>query len=87
MDRCRFQVITKQMQADGVDQNVVAIFGRLGFPPQEAYDKLGSMLNDLYPQWYLAQAELPSWGEKMDRQVQKYIGAMQDAVRSNLYWR
>lgn len=75
------------MQADGVDQNLVAIFGRLGIPPQEAYDKLGCMLNDLYPQWYLAQAELPSWGEKIDRQVQKYIGAMQDAVRSNLYWR
>ncbi|KAL8729915.1 MAG: hypothetical protein Q9181_004841 [Wetmoreana brouardii] len=69
-----------------MDQNLVALYGRSGVPPQEAYDKIDVLLKARYRAWYLAQADLPQWGETIDRQVQKYIRAMQDVVTANMYW-
>ncbi|KAJ5719773.1 hypothetical protein N7493_007351 [Penicillium malachiteum] len=31
-------------------------------------------------------AELPSWGQKVDAQVQQYIAALQRVPQANLYW-
>ena len=56
-------------------------------PPQEAYDRINVLLKERYREWYLAQANLPQWGEVIDRQVQKYIRAMQDVITANMYWR
>ena len=56
-------------------------------PPQEAYDRIDILLKERYREWYLAQADLPQWGEAIDSQVQKYIRAMQDVVTANMYWR
>lgn len=54
---------------------------------QEAYDQIDVLLHLRYRDWYLAQADLPQWGESMDRQVQKYIRGMEDLITSNLNWR
>ena len=74
-------------QADGLDHNLVAFYGQCGLSPQEAYDKIDILMKDRCRQWYLAWADVPQWGETIDKQVQKYIHAMQDVVTANLHWR
>lgn len=80
-------ILLDNVQAGGHDQNLVSLYGRLGIAPQEAYDRIDVLLKERYCEWYLAQASLPQWGETLDRQVQKYIRAVQDVVTANLYWR
>ena len=55
--------------------------------PQEAFDQMGELLKARLRGWHLALADLPQWGEAIDMQVQKYIGAVQDVVLANLNWR
>lgn len=81
------RVRVDELQAEGMDQNLVALYGHSGIPPQEAYDKIDVLLKARYREWYLAQADLPQWGETIDRQVQHYIRAMQDVITANMYWR
>jgi hypothetical protein len=45
------------------------------------------MLSSRYRDWYLALAELPSWGEDVDVQVQEYVEGVRSVVRANLGWR
>ncbi|KAL8788297.1 MAG: hypothetical protein Q9195_007353 [Heterodermia aff. obscurata] len=72
--------------ADGIDQNLVAFYGRRGLPPQEAYDRIDILYKARCRQWYLAWADVPQWGEAIDKQVQKYIHSMQALVAANLHW-
>lgn len=52
-----------------------------------AFNHIGNMLVARYRDWYLALAELPSWGEHVDAQVQQYIRGVQNVVTANLNWR
>ncbi|CAO1601995.1 hypothetical protein XANCAGTX0491_005631 [Xanthoria calcicola] len=72
--------------AQGHKQNLVAFYRGRGMTSQEAYDQIDVLLHLRYRDWYLAQADLPQWGESMDRQVQKYIRGMEDLITSNLNW-
>ncbi len=56
-----------------------------GMPAQEAFDRVNGVLKTCYRDWYLALADLPQWGEKIDVQVQKYVQGVQDVVLSNLH--
>ena len=80
------KVLIDMTQKDGVDQNLVALYGRQGLTPQEAYDKTDTLLKARYRQWYLAQADLPQWGEAIDKQVQRYVQGLQDIAKANLHW-
>ncbi|KAL9037990.1 MAG: hypothetical protein Q9214_005462, partial [Letrouitia sp. 1 TL-2023] len=80
-------VITKILQAEGVNHNLVAICRMNGMPAQQAFDHVNTLLRGCYRDWYLALADLPQWGEEIDNQVQKYIRGVQDVVLANLSWR
>jgi hypothetical protein len=54
---------------------------------QAAFTHVGDMLLVRYRDWYLALAELPSWGEDVDVHVQEYIEGVRSVVRANLGWR
>jgi hypothetical protein len=54
---------------------------------QAAFTHIGDMLLERYRDWYLALAELPSWGEDVDVQVQEYVEGVRSVVRANLGWR
>lgn len=54
---------------------------------QSSFDLAGELLRTRYREWYLALAELPTWGEEVDRQVQVYIGDVQNITLANLNWR
>lgn len=58
-----------------------------GLSAQEAFDKVGKLLEDRYWRWDRAEASVPSWGEEADVQVRKYIEGIKCVVRANLNWR
>ncbi|PWY75125.1 pentalenene synthase [Aspergillus heteromorphus CBS 117.55] len=73
-------------EKEGVRHNMVAICRHNGMPAQMAFNHIGSMLAERYRDWYLALAALPTWGEPVDADVQKYIRGVQNVVRANLHW-
>ena len=50
-------------------------------------DKLDDILHEDYRRWYTALAEMPIWGESIDRQVLKFIDVCRNVALGNLYWR
>ncbi|PCH01467.1 Terpenoid synthase [Penicillium occitanis (nom. inval.)] len=81
-------------EAEEVPHNLVAItryqmqsFNRQSRHAQDAFDIVGNILSTLYKRWFLALAELPSWGERVDADVQKYIATVRAIVMANLNWR
>ncbi|QKX53231.1 uncharacterized protein TRUGW13939_00307 [Talaromyces rugulosus] len=79
---------------EGIPHNLVAITryqlqstNILGAShPQVAFDSVGALLVELYQRWFLALAVLPSWGEKIDIDVQRYIASVKAVVMANLNW-
>ena len=53
---------------------------------QDSMDHVNDIVKQTIKQWHLAQAELPSWGEEMDRDVQQYLAGILDQARGNLTW-
>lgn len=70
-----------------MNHNLVAIYRISGMPAQQAFHRVNKLLRDCYRDWYLALADLPQWGEKIDAQVQHYIQGVQNVVLANLNWR
>lgn len=58
-----------------------------GFSMQEAVNRISDMLDDCYKRWYSALANMPVWGEEVDRQVLKFVDACRNVALGNLYWR
>lgn len=54
---------------------------------QEAVDHIGEMLYECYRRWYEALRSLPFWGEKIDRDVVKFINGCRNIALGNLHWR
>ncbi|OQE12429.1 hypothetical protein PENVUL_c001G07706 [Penicillium vulpinum] len=70
----------------GVKQNVVLRLMEQGFTTQQAMDQIQELLKEVYRRWYVALADLPVWGEEIDRQVLKFLDACRDVALGNLYW-
>lgn len=62
-------------------------FNRQSCHAQDAFDIVGDILGTLYKRWDFALAELPSWGEQVDADVQKYIASVRAIIMANLNWR
>lgn len=75
------------LQREGVTHNVVANCRQSGMPAQKAFDHIGNILMNRVRDWYRALADLPSWGEKVDSEVQQYIRGVRNVVMANLNWR
>ncbi|KGO69972.1 Terpenoid synthase [Penicillium italicum] len=66
--------------------NIISIYQQQGYTVQEAFNKVERSLSECYRDWYLALAQLPSWGEEIDSQVQLYIDGVQNAALANIHW-
>ncbi|GLA28673.1 terpenoid synthase [Aspergillus phoenicis ATCC 13157] len=66
--------------------NLIKIYLRQGFSVQAAFDEAGKLLAACYRDWHLTLADLPSWGEDVDAQVQTYIDGLQNTVLANIHW-
>ncbi|KAK7704485.1 Cell wall endo-beta-1,3-glucanase [Diaporthe eres] len=72
----------------GVDHNLISLLMERDYLTiQQAFDKIGDMTNECYRRWYLALADLPSYGEKIDREVMKFVEICRAMAQGNLYWR
>ncbi|TRX96398.1 hypothetical protein FHL15_002670 [Xylaria flabelliformis] len=70
----------------GVEHNLIILLKKQGLSEQEAIDKIEDMLDDCYRRWYRALAEMPIWGEGIDREVLKYVEGCRNIALGNLYW-
>ncbi|KAK7702856.1 hypothetical protein SLS64_009467 [Diaporthe eres] len=70
----------------GVDHNLISLLMEQGRSMQEAVDKAGHMIEDCYRRWYLALAELPLWGEAVDHEVLRFVGACRNVALGSLHW-
>ncbi len=84
--RFSFQSLTHS-QEYGVDHNLIILLKKQGLSEQQAVDKIEDMLDDCYRRWYRALAEMPIWGEDVDREVLKYVDGCRNIALGNLYWR
>ncbi|KAK0105580.1 hypothetical protein ONS95_004112 [Cadophora gregata] len=66
--------------------NIIHLFRHHGLSEQDAYDRAQGMLRERYREWYLALADLPVWGEGIDKQVHRYIKGIQDVASANAHW-
>ncbi|RYC65905.1 hypothetical protein CHU98_g342 [Xylaria longipes] len=76
----------KKDLAFGVEHNIICLLMRQGCSEQEAMDKTGEIMDQCQKDWDDAVANLPSWGEETDKEVQSYLGACRDVARANLWW-
>jgi hypothetical protein len=58
-----------------------------GLTTQEAMDAIGAMTTTCYHRWYTALSNLPTWGEKVDRDVLRFVDVCRDVALGNLHWR
>ncbi|KAI0514695.1 isoprenoid synthase domain-containing protein [Xylaria bambusicola] len=70
----------------GVEHNLICLLKRQGLSEQQAMDRTGEIMNQCQKDWDDAVANLPSWGEETDKEVQRYLGACRDVARANLWW-
>jgi hypothetical protein len=75
------------LQALGVHHNLITLVQEQGGTAQDAMDKIGAMMVDCYKRWYAALAELPVWGEHIDREVLRFVDCCRNMALGNLYWR
>lgn len=53
---------------------------------QQAMDCVGEIFVDCYRKWYVALADVPIYGETVDRELQKYIEGCRNIALGNLHW-
>ncbi|KAI9046800.1 hypothetical protein LZ554_008882 [Drepanopeziza brunnea f. sp. 'monogermtubi'] len=66
--------------------NVIHLLRHHGFSEQGAYDEAHKMLRARYKLWHLTMADVPVWGEKVDREVSRYVQGIQDVALANVNW-
>ncbi|KAI1091352.1 Presilphiperfolan-8-beta-ol synthase [Rostrohypoxylon terebratum] len=70
----------------GVEHNLITLLMAKGMSIQQAVDEIGVMVDNRYKQWYTNLAELPPYGEKVDRQVLMFIETCRQSAFGNLHW-
>jgi hypothetical protein len=58
-----------------------------GFSTQQGMDRIGALVEECYKRWYAALGSMPIWGEKIDREVLKFVEGCRNLALGNLYWR
>lgn len=71
---------------EGEELSVIGILRAQGYSLQEAMDEAGRMIQQRYRRWYMALADMPSWGSQMDRVVLKYLDGLRGIVLGSLLW-
>lgn len=74
-------------RALGCPHNIIHWCRHHGLTEQDAYSAVQVMIRQRYREWHLALAEMPIFGEELDRQIQRYIRGIQDVALANVHWR
>ncbi|KAF2114477.1 isoprenoid synthase domain-containing protein [Lophiotrema nucula] len=70
----------------GFPCNIIHLYMHHGLSEQAAYDETHAYIRNLYKRWYLALADLPIFGEKVDKDIHTYITGIKDITLANLVW-
>ncbi|KAI0206676.1 Presilphiperfolan-8-beta-ol synthase [Astrocystis sublimbata] len=70
----------------GVDYNLISILSEQNKTIQEAIDTIGALIDHCYKRWYIALAEMPSYGEHIDNQVLRFVEVCRYVALGNLHW-
>lgn len=77
----------EQAEPEAVPHNTIHVLRReRGYTLQEAFDFAGDLLKQAFQRWFWTQQHLPSWGEHVDIQVQRYLEGLLDQAKANLHW-
>jgi hypothetical protein len=57
-----------------------------GLSLQQAVDRVSEMCKQTIDTFIANQKRVPSWGERIDRDVQLYVGCMQEWIVGSLHW-
>ncbi|KAJ5408226.1 hypothetical protein N7509_002109 [Penicillium cosmopolitanum] len=74
-------------QARDEKNGLIPLLKDQGLSTQQAMDKIGEILIGRYKRWYNVLADLPVWGEDVDREVLKYIDMRLYMALGNLHWK
>lgn len=66
---------------------MIAACRMAGQGPQEAFDTVAALLEQRYDAWDQSMGQLPSWDNKTDDEVRRYIEGIQNVVQANISWR
>ncbi|KAH8668900.1 isoprenoid synthase domain-containing protein [Xylariales sp. PMI_506] len=70
----------------GEKLNLVNVIRAQGYTLQEALDETGRMVNNCYVRWYKALAELPCYGQTIDREILRYLDGIRNVALGSLIW-
>ncbi|KAL2830806.1 Presilphiperfolan-8-beta-ol synthase [Aspergillus cavernicola] len=70
----------------GIEHNLITVLKKNGFSTQNAMDRAGQLQDECYRRWYVALANMPVWGEVVDREVLRYIEACHSFPLGDLLW-
>ncbi|KXT01736.1 hypothetical protein AC578_2738 [Pseudocercospora eumusae] len=74
-------------KAEGVPHNVVAICRIRGLSAQQAFDHVGSMLDDRLARIESCVAMRPQYkNRRLEQEAERYIEGVLNTIRANLYW-
>ena len=76
----------RKEEAEGNPHNLIALFRRKGLTAQQAFDAVGSMLEERYAGWMVAIEAVPSWGAQVDDEVAQYIQGIKNVAVANVNW-
>ncbi|KAK2002105.1 terpene synthase metal binding domain-containing protein [Colletotrichum falcatum] len=76
----------RKEESDGCPFNMVAACRMNGKSAQEAFDMVGSLLEESYQEWDEVMSRLPDWDVEVEGQVERYIRGIQDVVQANISW-
>ncbi|KXT18772.1 hypothetical protein AC579_8260 [Pseudocercospora musae] len=82
-----FLIPADSNKAEGVPHNVVAICRLRGLSAQQAFDHVGSMLDDRLARIESCIATRPQYVHRqLDHEAERYIEGVLNTIRANLYW-
>ena len=53
---------------------------------QQVFDEAGHMIVERYHDFQRVRSELPSWGDEIDHQVNRFVDALASGIIANAVW-
>lgn len=76
----------RKEEAEGVSHNLVAVCRMNGLSAQDAIDQVGHLIRMRHDSFNKAVQCLPQWDAAIDLEVSRYVAAIRNVVKANLYW-
>ena len=77
----------KVEHARGDNHNMINVFmAKDGLTLQQAVDRIGDMCKQTIDTFVENQAQVPSWGDDIDKEVKLYVNGLKEWIVGSLHW-